>query len=249
MPGTLWCSSGNKVATYENLGVFAQTVFAARSMTSVRTPSCHSRPTTEPSTKSSSPCPTVTVTTDSLRVWFNRRNCLGFSLHTGTSFSAALVKPSPTQLEQQRRLMETWRSVAIFRSLDKMAGGPTRRAKRKDCSVRLHKPCLRMTKPKAEFLEAVRRSNQACQQGQYSLAVQLYGEALSADPQNCILYSNRSAALLHLGQYQTALDDALKARLLNPKWPKLVAHMEMALRVAMLGSRPDWGFCQTDEPL
>ncbi|XP_038826086.1 tetratricopeptide repeat protein 28-like [Salvelinus namaycush] len=84
-------------------------------------------------------------------------------------------------------------------------------------------PCIPPGPPilsKAEFLEAVRRSNQACQRGQYSLAVQLYGEALSADPQNCILYSNRSAALLHLGQYQTALDDALKARLLNPKWPK-----------------------------
>ncbi|KAJ7987049.1 hypothetical protein DPEC_G00334730 [Dallia pectoralis] len=74
---------------------------------------------------------------------------------------------------------------------------------------------------KSEFLDAVRRSNQACQRGQYSLAVQLYGEALSADPQNCILYSNRSAAYLRLGQYQTALDDAIKARLLNPKWPKI----------------------------
>lgn len=73
---------------------------------------------------------------------------------------------------------------------------------------------------KAEFLERVRRSNQACQQGEYALAVCLYGEALSADPQNCILYSNRSAAHLRLGQYSTALDDALKARLLNPKWPK-----------------------------
>eukprot|EP00063_Salmo_salar_P019147 XP_013993982.1 PREDICTED: tetratricopeptide repeat protein 28-like [Salmo salar] len=73
---------------------------------------------------------------------------------------------------------------------------------------------------KTEFLDAVRCSNQACQRGQYNQAVQLYGKALSADPQNCILYSNRSAAHLRLGQYQTALDDALKARLLNPKWPK-----------------------------
>jgi tetratricopeptide (TPR) repeat protein len=67
----------------------------------------------------------------------------------------------------------------------------------------------------------VRRSNQACQQGEYALAVRLYSEALAADPQNCILYSNRSAAYLRLGQYGTALDDALKARLINPKWPKV----------------------------
>lgn len=74
---------------------------------------------------------------------------------------------------------------------------------------------------KAEFLERVRRSNEACQQGEYALAVQLYSEALTADPQNCILYSNRSAAYLRLGQYSTALDDAIKARLINPKWPKV----------------------------
>uniref|UniRef100_A0A3Q3FH76 Uncharacterized protein n=1 Tax=Labrus bergylta TaxID=56723 RepID=A0A3Q3FH76_9LABR len=74
---------------------------------------------------------------------------------------------------------------------------------------------------KAEFLERVRRSNQACQQGEFALAVRLYSEALTADPQNCILYSNRSAAHLRLGQYSTALDDAIKARLINPKWPKV----------------------------
>uniref|UniRef100_W5LRS8 Uncharacterized protein n=1 Tax=Astyanax mexicanus TaxID=7994 RepID=W5LRS8_ASTMX len=70
-------------------------------------------------------------------------------------------------------------------------------------------------------MEKVRRSNEACQRGDFQTAVKLYGEALRADPQNCILYSNRSAAHLKLGQYQTALDDAVKARLLNPKWPKV----------------------------
>ncbi|XP_026121560.1 tetratricopeptide repeat protein 28-like [Carassius auratus] len=74
---------------------------------------------------------------------------------------------------------------------------------------------------KAEFMEKVRQSNEACQLGDFQTAVKLYGEALRADPQNCILYSNRSAARLKLGQYQTALDDAVKARLLNPKWPKV----------------------------
>lgn len=74
---------------------------------------------------------------------------------------------------------------------------------------------------KAEFMEKVRQSNEACQLGDFQTAVKLYGEALRADPQNCILYSNRSAAHLKLGQYQTALDDAVKARLLNPKWPKV----------------------------
>ncbi|XP_077944875.1 tetratricopeptide repeat protein 28 isoform X2 [Gasterosteus aculeatus] len=90
---------------------------------------------------------------------------------------------------------------------------------------------------KAEFLERVRRSNQACQQGEYAEAVRLYGEALTADPQNCILYSNRSAAHLRLGQYSTALDDAVKARLINPKWPK--AYFRQGVALQYLGRHAD----------
>ncbi|XP_044031233.1 tetratricopeptide repeat protein 28 isoform X1 [Siniperca chuatsi] len=90
---------------------------------------------------------------------------------------------------------------------------------------------------KGEFLERVRRSNQACQQGEYALAVRLYSEALTADPQNCILYSNRSAAYLRLGQYSTALDDAIKARLINPKWPK--AYFRQGVALQYLGRHAD----------
>ncbi|KPP59822.1 hypothetical protein Z043_122224, partial [Scleropages formosus] len=73
---------------------------------------------------------------------------------------------------------------------------------------------------KADFMEKVRQSNDACQQGKFSIAVRLYSDALLADPQNFIIYSNRSAAHLKLGQYQAALKDADKAQHLNPKWPK-----------------------------
>uniref|UniRef100_A0A673C6G1 Tetratricopeptide repeat domain 28 n=1 Tax=Sphaeramia orbicularis TaxID=375764 RepID=A0A673C6G1_9TELE len=74
---------------------------------------------------------------------------------------------------------------------------------------------------KAEFMEKVQQSNEACLRGDFQAAVRLYSDTLQADPQNCILYSNRSAALLKLGQYQAALDDAEKACELNPKWPKV----------------------------
>uniref|UniRef100_A0AAQ4QEH6 Tetratricopeptide repeat domain 28 n=1 Tax=Gasterosteus aculeatus aculeatus TaxID=481459 RepID=A0AAQ4QEH6_GASAC len=74
---------------------------------------------------------------------------------------------------------------------------------------------------KAEFMEKVQQSNEACQRGDFQAAVRLYTSALQADPQNCILYSNRSAARLKLGQHQAALDDAEKACELNPKWPKI----------------------------
>lgn len=85
---------------------------------------------------------------------------------------------------------------------------------------------------KAEFMEKVQQSNEACQRGDFHAAVHLYSDALEADPQNCILYSNRSAALLKLGQHQAALDDAAKARALNPKWPKVRAPEQLYLKDA-----------------
>ncbi|XP_077456276.1 tetratricopeptide repeat protein 28 isoform X1 [Stigmatopora argus] len=90
---------------------------------------------------------------------------------------------------------------------------------------------------KADFVEKVQRSNEACQQGDFREAVELYGEALQADPQNCILYSNRSAALLKLGQHQAALEDAEKACTLNPKWPK--AYFRQGVALQYLGRHAD----------
>ncbi|XP_054613623.1 tetratricopeptide repeat protein 28 isoform X2 [Dunckerocampus dactyliophorus] len=90
---------------------------------------------------------------------------------------------------------------------------------------------------KAEFLERVRCSNQACQQGDFALAVRLYTEALTLDPQNCVLYSNRSAAHLRLGRYSSALEDANKARDLNPKWTK--AYFRQAVALQYLGRHGD----------
>lgn len=74
---------------------------------------------------------------------------------------------------------------------------------------------------KALFLEKVHESTAACQAGDFDRAVALYTEAIALDPQNHILYSNRSAAYIKLQQFQKALQDATKARDLNPKWPKV----------------------------
>nr|XP_057912618.1 tetratricopeptide repeat protein 28 [Doryrhamphus excisus] len=90
---------------------------------------------------------------------------------------------------------------------------------------------------KAEFLERVRCSNQACQQKDFALAVRLYTEALTLDPQNCVLYSNRSAAHLRLGRYSLALEDANTARDLNPKWTK--AYFRQAVALQYLGRHGD----------
>jgi Flp pilus assembly protein TadD len=77
---------------------------------------------------------------------------------------------------------------------------------------------------KALFLDKVRQSNAACQSGDYATAVSLYTDALQLDPSNHILYSNRSAALVKMGQFAQALQDAIRARELNSKWPKVREH-------------------------
>ena len=83
---------------------------------------------------------------------------------------------------------------------------------------------------KAAFLEKVRQSNAACQTGDFALAVSLYTEAIHLDPANHILYSNRSAAYVKLGQFAKALQDSVKAKQLNPEWPK-VSKIEFKLTV------------------
>lgn len=75
---------------------------------------------------------------------------------------------------------------------------------------------------RALFLETVRKSNAACQNGDYALAATLYTEALSLDPLSHVLYSNRSAARLKMGHFALALQDAVRATELLPQWPKVI---------------------------
>ncbi|CAK1541601.1 unnamed protein product [Leptosia nina] len=83
---------------------------------------------------------------------------------------------------------------------------------------------------RALFVEKVRASNAACQAGDFSTAVTLYTDALTLDPANHILYSNRSAARLKQGQFAAALQDATRARELCPNWPKAYYRQGVALQ-------------------
>jgi tetratricopeptide (TPR) repeat protein len=94
---------------------------------------------------------------------------------------------------------------------------------------------------KALFLEKVKLSNAACQNGDFEKAVSLYSEAIQLDPANHILYSNRSAALIKMGQFGKALKDASKAKELSPEWPKAyyrqgVAYQCLARHAEALGA-------------
>ena len=61
----------------------------------------------------------------------------------------------------------------------------------------------------------------AIQNADFHCAVQLYTEAMTLDPGNHILHSNRSAAYMKTSNYEKALQDAREARRLQPKWPKV----------------------------
>ena len=57
--------------------------------------------------------------------------------------------------------------------------------------------------------------------GNIEEAIGFYSEAISFDPENAILYSNRSAAYCKSTKYSEALEDADKAISLKPGWGKV----------------------------
>jgi len=66
-----------------------------------------------------------------------------------------------------------------------------------------------------------RQGNSALQEGNMEEAIRLYSEAIHLDPDNHILYSNRSAAYAKLQEYEKALEDAEKTVKLKPDWAKV----------------------------
>ena len=73
----------------------------------------------------------------------------------------------------------------------------------------------------AVFAEKIRASGAAVSRGDYAGAVTLCTEALAIDPNNYVLYANRSAAHAKLRNFQKALKDARKSRAINPTWAKV----------------------------
>lgn len=64
------------------------------------------------------------------------------------------------------------------------------------------------------------KANAAYAAHKYADAVQLYSQALSIDPKNHVLLSNRSAAFAGLENYQKALVDANACIHINPAFVK-----------------------------
>lgn len=64
------------------------------------------------------------------------------------------------------------------------------------------------------------QGNAALSAGNLKEAVEKYSEAVALDPENHVLYSNRSAAYAKMEKYQEALTDAEKTVQLKPDWGK-----------------------------
>jgi stress-induced-phosphoprotein 1 len=64
------------------------------------------------------------------------------------------------------------------------------------------------------------KGNAAFSAGKFEEAIQHFTDAISVDPNNHVLYSNRSACFSSLMRYQEALDDAEKVVSIKPDWAK-----------------------------
>jgi len=62
--------------------------------------------------------------------------------------------------------------------------------------------------------------NKQFNDGNFKEAIDFFNQAIEIDPNNHVLYSNRSAAQLSVGNGQEALNDANKCVELNPTWLK-----------------------------
>jgi len=65
------------------------------------------------------------------------------------------------------------------------------------------------------------KGNAALANGDYEQAIEHYTQAIALDPNNHVLFSNRSAAYAKQGKYQNALEDAEKTVSIKPDWPKV----------------------------
>ncbi|XP_057670576.1 stress-induced-phosphoprotein 1 [Diorhabda carinulata] len=73
------------------------------------------------------------------------------------------------------------------------------------------------------------KGNAALSANKIEEALKYYTEAINLDPQNAVLYSNRSAAYAKASQYDLALKDAEKAVEIKPDWSKAYSRKGAAL--------------------
>ncbi|KAJ8384607.1 hypothetical protein AAFF_G00200440 [Aldrovandia affinis] len=82
---------------------------------------------------------------------------------------------------------------------------------------------------KVSVWELKDQGNKALSEGWFEEAVRCYTDALTLDPCNHVLYSNRSAAHAKRGDYESALQDAFNTIQIQPDWAKGYSRKAAAL--------------------
>mmetsp|Transcript_15810 Transcript_15810/g.20115 ORF Transcript_15810/g.20115 Transcript_15810/m.20115 type:complete len:278 (-) Transcript_15810:258-1091(-) len=73
------------------------------------------------------------------------------------------------------------------------------------------------------------QGNKALKNGEYETAIEHFTKGLEQEPENAILYSNRSAAYGALHRWSEALKDAQQAVFIRPEWAKAHSRVGLAL--------------------
>ena len=73
------------------------------------------------------------------------------------------------------------------------------------------------------------KGNEAFSSGKFEEAINFFTQAIAIDPNNHVLYSNRSGSYASLGKFQDALEDALKTVEIKPEWAKSYSRKGAAL--------------------
>lgn len=72
-------------------------------------------------------------------------------------------------------------------------------------------------------------ANNFFKEGNYEQAIKIYSEILDEDPENYMVFSNRSATYIKMGKYEEALYDAAQCTKLKPDWGKAWGRLGGAL--------------------
>lgn len=80
------------------------------------------------------------------------------------------------------------------------------------------------------MLDVISKCNELTQSGDLAATIKLYTEAIYGDPNYSMLYVNRSAAFADMGKWSRSLQDAIRARELNPRWSQSYYRQGIALQ-------------------
>ena len=78
------------------------------------------------------------------------------------------------------------------------------------------------------------KGNKFLQANDFAKAIECYTEAISLDPSNHVLYSNRSAGYAKDKKYEQALSDAKKCVELKPDWGKVRNNIDLMYKITYL---------------